>query len=413
MSSIIVKAFDASKKIFRSIFKGAPNLITTSDLNRQMEAFKYQMDQLDEKTGVLSDLTLSYNTSGGTLNMQVNYSYMEVKGCSFEPPAKLLSINLTASAPIAYLLLIGGTEEVTFDSDFTHDIAGAKFADGTALPAANQLRYYAEAFSLSHSAGGEGVIAILATIELTSAGNVVVSSNCIPRNNSLKMNSAGTIKNYSSATRGKIQNGVPYDTAFSIIENRFANLVPSWTYFTYVGYTGTSSMERNTDISFRIVNGIFYINMLALEEHRFTTRLSVPYVLLGGFPSAIRADMLAFFKSLGIDSRGQLMYGGVLPLGQLMDAPLSGHIPAVTGEDPKPACNVVGRAKVCLMGSFTDNVLTDVVLGMYVDSASFIYSDGSYEYLKAPVDWLQLQGDDSIKVYYPRFIGMMPLTGPI
>ena len=49
MSKIVDKVFDAGKKIIRSVFLGSPNLFTTSDLNRQIEAIKYQLDSLDDK----------------------------------------------------------------------------------------------------------------------------------------------------------------------------------------------------------------------------------------------------------------------------------------------------------------------------------------------------------------------------
>ena len=46
MSKIVTKAFDATKKVVRSIFRGSPNLLTSSDLNRQFEALKHQIDEV-------------------------------------------------------------------------------------------------------------------------------------------------------------------------------------------------------------------------------------------------------------------------------------------------------------------------------------------------------------------------------
>ena len=46
MSAIIDKVYDATKRIYKSVFKGAPNLITTADLNRQMSAFQAQLENL-------------------------------------------------------------------------------------------------------------------------------------------------------------------------------------------------------------------------------------------------------------------------------------------------------------------------------------------------------------------------------
>ena len=64
MANIIEKAFDASKNIVRTIFLGKPNLFTTSDLNRQIEAFKYQMDSIENRLGAESDMEISFSSTG-------------------------------------------------------------------------------------------------------------------------------------------------------------------------------------------------------------------------------------------------------------------------------------------------------------------------------------------------------------
>ena len=97
----MAKAFDASKKIIRSVFKGSPNLFTTSDLNRQVEAIKYQLDQIEDRVGVSSDMRIIPSLTSGTLSVSFNYTYLEAKGCSFLPGIKTLEINLTRSAPLA------------------------------------------------------------------------------------------------------------------------------------------------------------------------------------------------------------------------------------------------------------------------------------------------------------------------
>lgn len=221
MSKIVEKSFDPDKRIIRDIFRGSPNLFTTADLNRQIEAIKYQMDRTDDKTGVLSDATILADLSGSTLTVALSsHTYMEVKGCSFEPelPLGFLSTNMTSSAPVAYLVLTGNTETVTYDDDFSHEVAGAKFEDGSSLPSSDILRYSSQyQLVLVHSLKdiGTKIIAILAKIELTTNNNLIVSSNLISKEESLLMLNKSTIKDLDTDTSGDIENGMSYDLAFS------------------------------------------------------------------------------------------------------------------------------------------------------------------------------------------------------
>lgn len=225
MSKILTKVFDASKKIVRSVFMGTPNLITTSDLNRQFEAIKYQMDQLDEKTGFLSDCSITQSLSGSTLTVNFSYEYMKFKGCSFSPEKKALTINLTKSAPIVYVCLLATVETVDYSSDSTHLIAGAKFEDGSSQPAANQLVYKNEEFFLTHGLSGvENLVGVLAVIELKDSRNVIVKSNCIDEKTSLRMDNSGSIKDFSKdLTDLNIKIGDTYDEAFSKVKEVLNN----------------------------------------------------------------------------------------------------------------------------------------------------------------------------------------------
>lgn len=194
MSKIVEKTFDASKKIIRSIFKGSPNLFTSSDLNRQVEALKYQLDQLNEKVGATSDMEITTNLSSGTLSVGYSYSYIEVRGCSFSPETNFLDINLTNSAPIAYLCLVADTKEVTYSDDPSHEMSGAVFSDGTSMPSANQLVYYNERVILSHSfLNISNLVAVMAIIELVN-DRVSVVKNFITKGKSILFNSIGGTK---------------------------------------------------------------------------------------------------------------------------------------------------------------------------------------------------------------------------
>lgn len=421
MSRIIEKAFDATKKIFRSVFIGSPNLITSSDLNRQLEAIKYQLDQLDDKVGVLSDFSLSYLLDMGTISVTVDYSYIEYKGCSFSPEKTPLSLNLTPSAPVAYICLVATKETVTYDTDFTHDIAGAKFADGTSYPAANQLVYKNEEFLITHSVVGvSNLLGILAVMELSTNGNVVVRNNCILKNSSVIMGSSGVIQNIRPELSGDIKIGTSYEDAFSILNNRFNNLCPQWRKLTYLDQSSGVAVEKDTDIDFRIMNGMMYINMLSQKYNRFTSRMGASFVELGLFPSDIRDEILSYFRSLNLNTYNRFQSGGYgsynfIPFGCFGDFPVyqpyqeESSEPIVIRSFP-----AFGRAKVCLAltyGSEDPSFVTDVVLGMYIDSLYRVSDlNKSWEFIESPVDWNFLQTPTG-HVYIPRFFGVTPLTG--
>ena len=220
MSKILGKAFDATKKIFRSIFMGSPNLITAPDLNRQIEALKFQLDQLDDKVGVYSDFSVGYDFSGTTLTVTPDYSYLQFKGCSFQPELTPMSINLTESAPEAFLCLVADSELVTYDTDFSHDIAGAKFEDGTSMAAANQMVYKNERLVLSHTLLGlDNLVGILyyfivdPTIE-----DVFTRNNCVDRFSSVLLKSNSNISLYQKGFKTDIKAGVSYDSAINSLD---------------------------------------------------------------------------------------------------------------------------------------------------------------------------------------------------
>lgn len=214
MSQIIEKEFDAEKKIVRSEFKGSPNLFTTADLNRQIEAIKYQLDQLDAKTCVQSDLNVIVQDTG-LLTVTGDYTYMNVFGCSFKPTISGLTIE---PAPAVYLLLTAKKNLVTYDDDFSHEISGAKFQDGTSMSAADHYVYYEEQVVLSTTLSVNNFIAVLAVISKNSAGEYAVSSNCLTKENSLlRVSMQNYLKDYNPQTYTPIKNGDSYDEAISKI----------------------------------------------------------------------------------------------------------------------------------------------------------------------------------------------------
>lgn len=230
MSKILEKAFDATKKIIRSVFLGSPNLITSSDLNRQIEALKYQLDLLDNKTGmIISGAGLTYVRQGSSITVVFSNNGIAFKGCKFSPAHFTDTINLTSSAPKVYLCLTAETETVTYDSDFSHAIAGAKFEDGTSYPAANQVVYKNEAIVLTHALSDvENLVGVIAIFTLSDNSNVIVRENFTKNEyeDNLAMGKVNTIADLNTSAIGVVTNGDTYDVAFSKLQNQIIAQIP-------------------------------------------------------------------------------------------------------------------------------------------------------------------------------------------
>lgn len=276
MSKIVEKAFDASKKIVRSIFRGSPNLITTSDLNRQLEALKYQVDKLDEKTGfIIEGANLKYKLENSTLKVDLVYDTMEFKGCSFTPDQTIeCSINLTASAPYAYLCLVAEKETVTYDTDTTHEIAGAKFEDGTSMRAADQICYKNEVFVLTHSLEFvENYVGVLAFFRYNN-GNVYVNENWTSLYSPLRvMDGSGSVgAKFETSQKYPIKLGDNYDVAFGKINNYLGDskvYKGTWGYFhqSYDEITEeqfAESMKASPALLTKI-GPVYYIRLMGLD----------------------------------------------------------------------------------------------------------------------------------------------------
>ena len=152
MSSILTKPFSWANKIIRAAFKGAPNLLTTSDLNRQLEAFKKEMYVLQQGSGVvISDLWVTERNYGV---YEVTGSYIFCAGVRFD-----LAINETITVlenSRLELRLYAKKSLVTYADDFSKEISGAKFSDNTTQPAADHY-VYTEAKVLAVPTSGPNV----------------------------------------------------------------------------------------------------------------------------------------------------------------------------------------------------------------------------------------------------------------
>lgn len=228
MAQIVAKAFDATKKIIRSVFLGSPNLFTTSDVNRQIEAFKYQMDCNSELSGVISDLTLTATNLGyGGYEVTPAFTYLKAKGADFSDISKqVLHITGVAKGEVIYLYLIGEQTLVTYNDDPTHEIAGASFADGTSAASANQKVWANCSLLLTKIAPAtQEYIALLAEITAQADSSVVdmtaplVDYNTLPIGASNRLNNTVKVRSlYSDSSE------VALGDSFNQVTNKFRTL---------------------------------------------------------------------------------------------------------------------------------------------------------------------------------------------
>lgn len=141
MSNILDKPFSFVNRIARAIFKGSPNLLTSSDLNRQIEAL-CESDRLLQNTSlIISDLSCSLNGGGVTRTLTASLSYVYADGVEFNfSNNRTFQLNINGSGE-KILALFSKKTLVTFDTDPSKSVSGAKFEDGSEYPAADHYVY--------------------------------------------------------------------------------------------------------------------------------------------------------------------------------------------------------------------------------------------------------------------------------
>ena len=406
MSRILEKAFDASKKIIRSVFKGSPNLLTTSDLNRQFEAIKHQLDSLEDRVGIVSDLRAVTSVRDHSLMVQCVYSYLRFKGCEFNPPTHYMTINFTQMASPVYLCLVADMETVTYEDDATHEIAGAKFEDGSSRPAANQIVFKNEELILAHSLSTvENLVGVIAEFSLSETGNFILKYNTIEEGSSIPLRESKVVLDFNPTIFGKVA-GRTYDEAFSILENRFSNTVPQWQYLV----TTENGTETPTDVGFRILNGVLYLN-IPQKELQSSTMLGETVLSLGKFPSSVKTDILNLLKRIGFETYSKLTEGNWIPYGEFGCFPVYKPYLAEAEQDVvKPAKFGLAKVALILYYDMTTFELIDANIGTYVTCT--LTFDEELRCAAPVIPWTK-SSLTSAQIYVPRMIGSIPLFGPI
>ena len=355
MSSLIDKAFDATQKIIRSIFRGSPNLFTTADLNRQLELITYQLNSLEERVGVVSDMYVTATTisSGNTLVVQGDFSYLIVRGCDFtgDFPSGTISVTKarTSEDIVFFLCLTAQSQVVTYSDNPSHDISGAKFADGTSRSAADTLVYTNPTLVVvkeSELASLSNKIGIIAVLTVQTNGRVSVTSNCMARNTSLASQEMRVTATDPTVKASAIGLGSLFQEALLRINSIF--------YGRTNGSAGT--FDWNTignapfTLKFAVSNGCFRVASAAADfsleaPSGFTG--APTYIAFYGFSNGALNDyftrVLSGSTNIGIaaDSSGEGRYLRLCIIEDVCDGQF-------TGTDSTTGQVVVGRAKLAL-----------------------------------------------------------------
>ena len=250
MSAIIDKPFNVAQRIVRTLFRGTPNLFTTSDINRQIEAFKYQIDRIEcqSYSGIAENLTINAVRGGGGSGSTITATispvssgkmYVTARGCKFDLGQAEISVERTmTNGQYACVVLRGTSQLVTYSGDPTHLISGALFADGTSKPAADHLVFTsaeivfvgADEINLDTDVA---ILAVVKAIPITSSPlGVYVLKNYTDSNlGFLAHRELLRIEDFDKTRIGAIQSGMRYDEAISILTRNLVHIGTAFPYF--------------------------------------------------------------------------------------------------------------------------------------------------------------------------------------
>lgn len=180
MSNIIDRPFDASNKLHRSVFKGAPNLYTTSDINRQTEALKWQIDYNENHTLVPSIFKCNVNndTDAGTFTYDFVFDEIKAGGCLFKPVVPSTGSGSITEGLKMYIFLVATKKQVA--KEYDPSIIGADFGEGSVIDAAEAIVFSGERIItteyFSPTLGlNEVIVAYLGRIEVATFSGFVGS----------------------------------------------------------------------------------------------------------------------------------------------------------------------------------------------------------------------------------------------
>lgn len=422
MANIIEKAFDISKNIVRTIFLGKPNLFTTSDLNRQIEAFKYQMDSIENRLGAESDMEISFNHTGSRISCSVTKgTYFRVNGLNIPLPSTSEVFGVDADyGQEVYFYVCGDFVRKTYTNDPTHEIAGAKFTDGTSMPAADQLVlsrvYYAITDDItSITESGEDFAFLIAKMNVLNLNSKNIRLNYKPVGSSVMMDTVTSLEyltqpeNYEDLKIGddfnQCINKLAYksslaDTSIVELKKKFSPNIKdtSW----------SQSAQGEIRFTYRIKGGMLHIVGFS-DTRELTTSTNASYLVSSA--TFIRSDALAlltYFNELGY-SNGNANFTFTDMSGErYLFIPLGSC--SITGKRKVGGSDegtyVYGHGEVGLMLYEEAGKFTDIFIGSYMTDAICFDAVKASETFIAPIDIRLLKG---AKFTVNAFSAIIPL----
>lgn len=357
MANIIEKAFDVSKNIVRTIFLGKPNLFTTSDLNRQIQALKYQMDSIESRLGAESDMEIDFSSTGTQTRCTITRgAYFRVNGLSIPlpNPSDVFSVD-AAYGTECYFYVWGNFTRKTYANDPTHEIAGAKFSDGTSMPAADQLVlsevHYAMTDSIQDITDSrDDFVFLIAKMNVLNLYDKYIRLNYKKTGASVMMDSVNTLE---------------YDTPWQ------------------------QNAQGDISFNYRIKGGMLHIigyphTIIGISYSGGDSYLGAT----GTFEVADAEALLTYFNRLGYATQGMNLQLAIkylfIPLG-------SCSITGIRRQDGVEGV-VHGHGELGLMLSKSEGVFNDIFIGAYMTDSVCFDDDGTVaETLIGPISLLDFK----------------------
>lgn len=418
MSKIIDRTFDATKGILKTVFLGMPNLFTTSDVNRQISAFRSNLDDIEDTLGCLSDLTLSIEVTDSLTTCKVkSVGYIKCRGCSLPLPESS-TYTVEAGPDTECFFCVSGTYKVVdYASDSAHEIAGAVFEDGTTMPAANQeiltdIEYLlTENPDILTDVRDEGKFCfILAKILTKSGSSSVIKPNYRPLGSSAMLDSLDTLE-YIEQYQEDVALEIGDD--FNACVNKLLYMNEDVrkrlsTRFKTLHNTWQEGLQGSLPISYMVKDGLLHI-MCLTDSEVITGSGSIRYAL--DFDSITGNYLLSKFNegkilvTTQVTVNGNNIRGAFIPLSTM--SVLRVNDPDNANENYKEG--IFGNGRIGLWFSMDQSgTATDVAIASVVDSCVFIGVTGgiTYAYTEGPVDLFQL---NKATASYPGFVATIPI----
>ena len=404
MANIIEKAFDASKNIVRTIFLGKPNLFTTSDLNRQIEAFKYQMNSIENRLGAESDMEISFSSTESRVSCSVTKgTYFRVNGLNIPLPNPSDVFGVDANyGTECYFYVWGNFARKTYTNDPTHEIAGAKFSDGTSMPAADQLIlgdvHYAMTDDLGDITRGDNEFSFLiAKMNVPNISDKYIRLNYKKVGSSVMMDSDNTLEfiaqqeqdheddplkvgdDFNTCMNKLISKDSVRKREISQLSNRFSP------YLTNTAWK--QNANGNISFEYRIYNGFLYLHVNSYDCTVVTSRVGTTIFASASFEAEDTTRLMLHFSKIGYGSRANNLEDKIfMPIGSCT---LMGDISF--GSESSDG-HVIGYGEYGLSMTKGPSGIVSLSVNAHITAVTIYRTDGTKAVISGLVDALSVRG---------------------